>query len=119
MAIDTLGDKIIVLDSGIGGLHIFEPTDFALNVRAALSLYNKGLYGESEEHWKAILKQDAYYELANIGMGKIRERTGDYAAAMKYYKTGNSRQNYSNAFAARRTYCFARKYWSRGRRILF
>ena len=84
MAIDTLGDKIIVLDSGIGGLHIFEPTDFALNVRAALSLYNKGLYVESEEHWKAILKQDAYYELANIGMGKIRERTGDYAAAMKY-----------------------------------
>ncbi len=84
VAIDTLGDKIIVLDSGIGGLHIFEPTDFALNVRAALSLYNKGLYGESEEHWKAILKQDAYYELANIGMGKIRERTGDYAAAMKY-----------------------------------
>ena len=102
VAIDTLGDKIIVLDSGIGGLHIFEPTDFALNVRAALSLYNKGLYGESEEHWKAILKQDAYYELANIGMGKIRERTGDYAGAMKYYKTGNSRQNYSNAFAARR-----------------
>ena len=102
VAIDTLGDKIIVLDSGIGGLHIFEPTDFAFNVRAALSLYNKGLYGESEEHWKAILKQDAYYELANIGMGKIRERTGDYAAAMKYYKTGNSRQNYSNAFAARR-----------------
>lgn len=69
---------------------------------SALSLYNKGLYMESEEHWKAILKQDAYYELANIGMGKIRERTGDYAAAMKYYKTGNSRQNYSNAFAARR-----------------
>ena len=90
VAVEALGDSRL------------EPTDFGRNVRQAILLFNDGLYEQAMGHWQEILKRDSNYELANIGMGKIYEKTGDYAQAMEYYRRGNEKTGYSDAFAAQR-----------------
>lgn len=102
VAVENRGRELLVLDSGLGGLHVFEPTGFGSDVRTAISLYNDGRYEEAGSYWEAVLSRDAYYEMANVGIGKVHERMGEYSAAMKYYKRGRSQEGYSSAFAARR-----------------
>lgn len=101
-AIETLGDDLLVLDRQNGSLTRFTPTAFARNVRTAVTSYRHGRYEEAREPWEEVLKADRCYEYANLGMGKIAERLGDYTAAMDYYYLGNDRTLYSGAFASSR-----------------
>ena len=102
VAVENQGDCILVLDAGLGGIHVLEPTAFGAGVRTAITLYNDGRYEDAAQYWEHILSQDAYYALANIGMGKVNERTGNYTLAMQYYRAGSDRDGYSSAFLARR-----------------
>lgn len=101
VAVENHNGAVLVLDSGLGGIHVLTPTVFGRGVRTAISLYNEGLYEEAALYWEDILRQDAYYELANTGMGKVYERMGDYDAAMEYYRNGSDRDGYSSAFSAK------------------
>ena len=112
IAVETMGDKLFVLDKQAGLITVFEPTDFAANVRKATLLYRDGKYEEAIDYWTEVLALDNNYELANNGMGKIHEGLGDmqmtannvdagmteYQTAMEYYKRGNSKKFYSDAF---------------------
>ena len=91
VAVENQGDCILVLDAGLGGIHVLQPTVFGQGVRTAITLYNDGRYEDAAEYWEKILSQDAYYALANIGMGKVYERTGDSTLAMHYYRAGGDR----------------------------
>ena len=102
VAVENQGDCILVLDAGLGGIHVLQPTVFGAGVRTAITLYNDGRYEDAAQYWERILSQDAYYALANIGMGKVYERTGNYQLAMEYYRAGSDRDGYSSAFLARR-----------------
>lgn len=102
VAIDTLGDDLLVLDAGYGSITKLSPTTFAQDVRNAIELYNDGLYEEAMDAWQAVLSRDANYTLANRGMGKIFERQGDYTTAMAYYQLGESKEGYSDAFQSLR-----------------
>ena len=102
VAVENQGDRILVLDAGLGGIHVLEPTTFGAGVRTAITLYNDGRYEDAAQYWERILAQDAYYALANIGMGKVHERTGNYKLAMQYYRAGSDRDGYSSAFLAQR-----------------
>ena len=112
VAVESLGDKILVLDNAAKSITVFQPTDFATNVRAATLLYRDGKYEEAKEPWTQVLAMDNNYELANNGMGKIHEGLGnsfmnenkvaegmnEYKTAMEYYKRGNNKKFYSDAF---------------------
>lgn len=102
VAIESLDDKILVLDGILNSLNVFTPTIFGSNVREAIKLYNDGLYEDASGHWEEILKRDSNYEPANVGMAKIHERAGDLELAMQYYRKGNFRKGYSEAFSVRR-----------------
>lgn len=97
-AIESVGDRLLVLDSDTGLLTVFEPTAFAVNVREATSFYRDGKYEDALAPWQAVLASDNNYEMANIGMGKIYEGLGDYETAMAYYIKGNDKDLYSDAF---------------------
>lgn len=101
IAVENSGGDILILDSGLGGIHVLAPTAFGRGVRRAISLYNEGLYEDAAAYWEDILQQDAYYALANIGMGKVYERIGDYDTAMVHYRNGSDREGYSSAFSAK------------------
>lgn len=102
VAVETLDDRLLVLDSELNSITVFEPTDFAHSVRNAVLLNEDGKYIDAAQYWKKALSYDAYYELANNGMGTVCEEQGDYESAMTYYKLAENKEGYSSAFASMR-----------------
>jgi len=102
VAIDAFEDSIIVLDSCSGCLSIYEPTEYASLILAAIRLYESGHYDRATDAWRQVLKLNANYDLAYTGIGKALYRQGEYREAMRYFALGNDRPGYSDALASYR-----------------
>lgn len=99
VAVESLGQKLLLLDGQTGIVTVFAPTAFAQNIRKAVLLCDDGKYQQAMEPWKAVLKQDKVYELANRGLGKAFEGMEQYAEASKYYRLAFERELYSESFS--------------------
>ena len=97
-AIETLNDKILVLDSLRGEILTFTATEYGSLINEAVALRYDGDETKAEKIWLRVLALDENNELANIGIGKALLTKGDYADAMKYLKLGMNREYYSIAF---------------------
>src|SRR5690625_601344 len=98
VAIDRLGDNIIVLDKGYNNLIVFEPTAFGENVNQAVKHYHLGDDDQSADYWREVLRLDANYEIAYVGIGKSLLAEGKHKEALTYFENGNSKLYYSKAF---------------------
>jgi len=98
VALENLGEKILVLDTAKKTLTLFRLTPFGEYVREAVALYNDGFYEEAVEPWQEVLKRNTNCELAYTGIGKALYRTEDYRKAMDYFRLGYDRRGYSEAF---------------------
>src|SRR5690625_2015477 len=98
VALARLNEDILVLDKGFNRLTRFKPTGFGSLVNQAVKYYNEGNDQKSAEYWEEVLKLDANYEVAYVGIGKALLMEGKNKEAMEYFKNGYSRQYYSKAF---------------------
>ena len=97
-AIESLGERLYVVDSVKDTVTVFRETSFGAAVHKATSLYNDGYYEEALEPWYEVLRRDGNYRRANIGAASALLRKGDYKGAMKYAKRGGSPDIYNKAF---------------------
>lgn len=102
VAVETLGDKILTLDKGNHNLVVFKPTAFGENVNKAVMYYNRGDEEQSAAYWREVLRLDANYEVAYVGIGKSLLADGQNEEALSYFENGNSRLYYSKAFKRHR-----------------
>lgn len=98
VALAHQGKTMMVLDALQGAITVFEPTDYALLIWAALHAYHRGHYAETEALWRKVLELNANYDLAYTGIGRSLLRRGEYAEAMHHFRLGNNRPDYSEAF---------------------
>ncbi len=98
VAIEQLGNKIIVLDAGRNELMVFDPTDYGSLIDEAVGLRYDGDETEAVALWEEVLKLDENFELANDGIGKAYLTSGDNEQAMKYLKLAMDKKYYSVAF---------------------
>lgn len=98
VSIESIGEKIAVLDNSTASLTVFNPTPYAQDVHKADILFNDGRYVAALQLWENALKYDHNYELANIGIGKAYEKQGRSKDALGFFKQANDRYDYSNAF---------------------
>lgn len=98
VALDYWGDRLLVLDKIAGQLTVFRPTEYALLIQEALYLHNTGRYAEAAARWREVAERNVNFEIAYIGIGKSLLREGRYREAMRYFKLGDDRKNYSKAF---------------------
>lgn len=96
-AVESLGDKIYVLDGRKASVTVFKQTEFGAIVHNAITLFNKGKYEEAREPWQEAIRRDSNYWLAYIGLGNAYLNEGDYETAMKYFYY-NSKTGYNDAF---------------------
>lgn len=96
-AVESLGDKIYVLDGRKASVTVFKQTEFGAIVHEAITLFNKGKYQEAQEPWEEALRRDSNYWLAYIGLGNAYLNQGDYETAMDYFYY-NSKTGYNDAF---------------------
>lgn len=99
VALDRIGLNMLVLDAGQRAVILFEPTEYALLILAALDSYQRGRYDETEALWRQVLERNANFDLAYTGIGRALLRRGEYAEAMRYFRLGNNRRDYSEAFS--------------------
>ncbi|MDE7300048.1 MAG: NHL repeat-containing protein [Lachnospiraceae bacterium] len=98
VAIEAVGDKVIVLDSYRKELLVFKETPYGRLINEAVGLRYDGDETLAVDMWKQVLMLDENNELANVGIGKAYLTAGDNERAMKYLKLGMSRQYYSVAY---------------------
>ncbi|MBP1562002.1 MAG: NHL repeat-containing protein [Oscillospiraceae bacterium] len=97
-AIESYDNKLYVLDSRKNNITIFTRTVFGEIVTEAANLYNDGLYEESLEPWRNVLKYDGNYRRAYIGIGNALYNKYEYKEAMEYFEISISRGRYNRAF---------------------
>ncbi len=101
ISIEHMGNDLIVLDQNEGTITIFTPTEYGNLIFSANEAYLRGDYDGSADLWKEVLKRNANYNLAFIGIGRslMREDTYEsYVEAMEYFKMAMDRDNYGRAF---------------------
>lgn len=90
--------NVYVLDRGSQTLKIYVPTVFTGYVHEALRDYQEGLYIESQEPWRQVLKMNDFFDLAHKGMANAYFSLGEYDEALEEYYIANDRAGYSDAY---------------------
>ena len=102
VAIDAIGDSIIILDSLRGRLVYFEPTQYGQLINEAVALRYQGDEVGSVAIWQQVLLVNEHSELAFTGIGRAHLLDGQYILAMDYLRRGMDLRYYSMALARRR-----------------
>ena len=97
-ALESLDEKLYVLDNVKNTVTVFRETSFGRAVHKAAGLYNEGRYEESLEPWYDVLRLDGSYHRAHVGIASALLRRGDYKGAMKYAKLADAGKIYDKAF---------------------
>ncbi len=96
--IEWLDKKLIVTDRQLACMFVFQPTEFGRIVLEAEELYFKGKFNEAIKLFQKAIKLNSNYDLAYINIGKNHLLNDNYKEAMYYFKLGNSRSYYSQAY---------------------
>ena len=90
--------NIWVLDSLGKNIQVFRKTAFAEIVMKAIMAYNEGLYDDATTYYEEIIRQNASFVSAYIGLGKINQRLENFDVAMEYFKLSNYKSGYSEVY---------------------
>lgn len=99
VAMVPLGNQILVLDSSMKRITVFEPTAYAGLIHSAVATYKSGRYSEAADFWRLVLERNSNYDLAYSGIGRSLLMQGDFGEAMHYFRLGQDRANYSKAWS--------------------
>lgn len=97
IALDYVGDNIMVLDSGLCSVVIFEPTAYGKLLIDAEWYYQEGEYDTANECWRQVTELNSNFAYPYIGLGDAEYNKGNYTDAMDYYEFADDRESYSNA----------------------
>ncbi len=95
-------NNLLVLDKAKNTVTVMAQTFYGKMIRSANYLYSQGLYQESVEPWMEVLRMNANYTDAYVGLGKAYMSMGEYKDAMDFFKIGMDQAGYSEAKAALR-----------------
>ncbi len=98
IAIESVDDKICVLDEGKACITIFEPTNYAKTFRSAIIHLNSGNLQASMSDWNTLLTSNTNSTYAYYGLGLVYDKMGEYSTAMEYFKLAGANSDYSNSF---------------------
>jgi hypothetical protein len=93
-----MGDRVLVLDLLRNEIVIFKETAYGKLINEATALRFGGDEVLAVDKWREVLKINANFELANVGIGKAYLAAGENRIAMHYLRLGMNRIYYSLAF---------------------
>lgn len=99
VAVDANSNNdLLLLDGQEGVIQLFRLSEFGIKVNEANKLTLQGRYEESEPHWREVLRLNANFAPAILGLAKAAYKQGDYQQALELFKRGDDHQGYSDAF---------------------
>ena len=103
MAIECMGDRILIADAVTGYINVFECTEFGEAILTADATMNAGDYDVAKECWEHVLGYCGTYTLAKESLGKLALYEKDYQKSMEYAKNAVDKEAYSDAFRSYRS----------------
>ena len=91
-------DKMLLLDKKDNSFTVYERTEYGNVLIGALHNQNTRRYDLAIEDWKEILKRNANFDTAYIGIGKSYYQDDQLDMAIEYYQAAYDTANYSIAF---------------------
>lgn len=98
VAIESMKDKLLVLDQERGEITQFEATEYGGLIDQAIRYRYQGDEKASVDLWYDILKLNSNLELAYVGIGKSLLANGLNRKAMDYFELGMDQKYYSIAY---------------------
>ncbi|TLS50990.1 gluconolactonase [Paenibacillus antri] len=98
VALDRLGNAILVLDRDMNRITRFEETHYGALINEAVSLHFRGDDVRSADVWREVIQYDANFDVAYLGISKALLRQGRNKEAAAYAKLGMDREIHSKAF---------------------
>lgn len=98
VSVEHMGRDLMVLDEDECSITVFTPTDYGNLIYRANDEYLRGQYDASADTWREVMKLNANYDPAFIGIGRALLREENYAEAMRYFKMAHDRVNYGRAY---------------------
>ena len=98
VAIQYYEGDIVVLDKNTKELKVFVSTEIGTYINHAVESEYKGDIDAAAEYWKKVIKFNANYEYAYVGVGKKYLKDKEYKLAMTYFKNGSNKLQYSEAY---------------------
>ena len=98
VSVEHMGTDLFVLDENENSITVFTPTEYGSLIYKASDEYLRGDYEGSADTWREVLKLNANYNLAFIGIGRSLLRQEQYKEAMDYFKMAHDRENYGRAY---------------------
>lgn len=96
-ALESIGERIYVTDSGTLTITEFEPTEYAKTFRSAIIRMDQYDIEGSLEEWESILAMNSNSIFAYQGIGRAYDAMGDYGTAMSYFSIARAQDDYSNS----------------------
>ena len=91
-------DKMLLLDNEAKCFTVYRRTKYGDILIQALSHQNKRQYDVAVEDWTEILKRNANYDAAYIGIGQSLYRSGQYDESITYFKAAYDTANYEQSY---------------------
>ncbi|MCL2187879.1 MAG: NHL repeat-containing protein [Defluviitaleaceae bacterium] len=102
VAIEVIGDDILILDAHMGRIIQFTPTEYGALINEAIRLRDIGDEAGAVDAWRRLTALDENFELAWAGIGRSMLAEGNHAAAMYYLRRGMDLIHFSIAFRRHR-----------------
>lgn len=96
-AIETIGDRVYVLDAGKKSVLSFVPSRYGASLRRAFLLMNGTDTAKTLEAWTDVLKMNTNSQYPYYGIGLVYDAQGRYPEAMEQFKLAGAHTEYSKA----------------------
>ncbi|MCL2088016.1 MAG: YIP1 family protein [Oscillospiraceae bacterium] len=91
-------NSILALDSQNSSITLFEKTEYGKLIDEAINMTESKDLEETEAIWLNLRAQNSNFDLAYIGIGKVKLKEKNYSEAMDNFYAANNRLYYSRAF---------------------
>lgn len=91
-------DRLYVLDSGKNAVVVYQETAFAKLVHDGVKRYTEGLYLEAQPYFESLIDANGSFLLSYMALGNAAYQRREFETALEYFRLGESRYWYSQAF---------------------
>jgi len=98
VAIERMGDQLLVLDKGKNAIVTYAVTDFAQKVHDGVRLYMDGFYTEARPDFLEVLMYNGQMLMAYQALADAAFSEDDYSGALADYRLAEDRAGFSESF---------------------
>ena len=97
-AIDYFGTDLYVLDATLASITVYKRQEYGDKIAEAIRYNNARDYDSAFKSWNEVLQRNNNFDAAYVGIGNNLYLQQQYKEAMKYYKSANDVNGYSDCY---------------------